>query len=160
MEPEATTNNSNRAVFYSNSKDAIAIEFLALDTEDDTQIGFSLGCLHFGAAAHKDDGRFVVPEHLKLFAVFGRIQFDLSRAIFVHKRTKITCLVICGHIQITLPRGVEIQTKNGCMVAGAFQSPPDVESNALQPVVSIDGFVLCGIASTQSNDNAPQLLVI
>jgi len=64
-------------------------------------------------------GRWIVPEHFRVFSVFGSAKVDLREAVLQYPVTVIETLAICADVQIIVPPGVIVEC-DGDALLGAF----------------------------------------
>jgi hypothetical protein len=88
-------------------------------------------------------GRWIVPEHFRVFSVFGSAKVDLREAVLQYPVTVIETLAICADIQIIVPPGVIVEC-DGDALLGAFTVSENKRSKATPrplggPVVRVQG---------------------
>jgi hypothetical protein len=64
-------------------------------------------------------GRWLVPEHFRVFSVFGSAKVDLREAVLQYPVTVIEALAVFADIQIIVPPGVIVEC-DGDALLGAF----------------------------------------
>ena len=86
------------------------------------------------------NGRWSVPRHMRLAAVFGNIELDLREAEISEGITEIEIMAVFGNCEITIPAGVRIDcTGDGfagnfeLRVSGGVEAAPDA------PMIRIRG---------------------
>jgi cell wall-active antibiotic response 4TMS protein YvqF len=67
----------------------------------------------------KKVGRWIVPQHLRVVAVFGNAKVDLRQAVLEHHETVIDARAVFAEIQIIVPPGVIVEC-DGEAIMGAF----------------------------------------
>lgn len=96
-----------------------------------------------GGAERK--GSWLVPRELKVWAFLGGVEIDLRDAKFAPGVTEIDVTAFMGGVQITVPRGVRVETI-GAAVMGGFESTAG-DATALdpaQPVLRVTGLAIMG----------------
>lgn len=88
-------------------------------------------------------GRWVVPEHLTVTAVFGEVILDLRQALLQSQRVTIYATVIGGRLELIVPDGVAVVLTRkprpaGRRTGGGTQPGPGV------PVIEVRAFTLGG----------------
>lgn len=68
---------------------------------------------------NRKTGRWMVPEHFRVFSIFGSAKVDLREAVLQHGVTEIEALAICADVQIIVPPGVIVEC-DGDALLGAF----------------------------------------
>ncbi len=68
---------------------------------------------------NRKTGRWIVPEHFRVFSVFGSAKVDLREAVLQYPVTVIEALAVCADIQIIVPPGVIVEC-DGDALLGAF----------------------------------------
>jgi hypothetical protein len=89
------------------------------------------------------EGRWVVPEHLAVAAVFGEVTLDLRDALLQARRTTVLATVLGGTVQLIVPDGVAVETTGKAILtrtSGAGGGIPAPET----PVIEIRAFGLAG----------------
>lgn len=68
---------------------------------------------------NRKTGRWMVPEHFRVFSVFGSAKVDLREAVLQYPVTVIETLAVFADIQIIVPPGVIVEC-DGDALLGAF----------------------------------------
>jgi hypothetical protein len=86
------------------------------------------------------NGRWAVPRHMRLAAVFGNIELDLRDAEISEGITEIEVMAVFGNCEITIPAGVRVEC-TGHGFAGNFELRVSggVDTPADAPVIRIRG---------------------
>lgn len=95
-------------------------------------------------------GSWIVPRHLKVFALMGGAELDLRNARLSPGVTEIEVFAVMGGVEITVPPGVRVETV-GTAFMGAFATDAG-EALALdqtQPVLRVSGLVIMGGVDTK-----------
>jgi hypothetical protein len=92
---------------------------------------------------NRKTGRWMVPEHFRVFSVFGSAKIDLREAVLQYPLTVIEALAVCADIQIIVPPGVIVEC-DGDALLGAFTVSENKRSKATPrplggPVVRVQG---------------------
>jgi hypothetical protein len=104
-------------------------------------------------------GAWVVPRHLKVFAVMGGAELDMRRARFAPGVTEIEVLSILGGVQILVPPGVRVEMLAVAAMGGVEANVADVPpSEEGAPVLRISGLaVLGGVEAKAKRPNTKRL---
>jgi hypothetical protein len=89
------------------------------------------------------EGRWVVPEHLAVAAVFGEVVLDLRDALLQARRTMVLATLVGGTVQLIVPDGVAVETSGTAIMTrttGTGGAMPAPEA----PVIEIRTFALAG----------------
>jgi hypothetical protein len=97
----------------SNAGDAEEIRAPALRTSPEARGIVSI------FADNRKVGRWLVPEHFRVFSIFGSAKIDLRDAVLQHRVTVIEALGLCADIQVIVPPGVAVEC-DGDALLGAF----------------------------------------
>ncbi|MDB4914909.1 MAG: hypothetical protein JWM95_2553 [Gemmatimonadetes bacterium] len=90
-------------------------------------------------------GSWIVPRHLKVFAVLGGCEIDLREARFAPGVTEMDCTAIMGGIEVTVPPGVRVESIGGAFMGGFEASGgDDLMLDPTQPVLRVSGLALMG----------------
>lgn len=90
------------------------------------------------------DGRWVVPEHLAVAAIFGEVVLDLRDALLQASRTVVMATVVGGTVALIVPEGIAVETTGTAVLtrtSGQLGRPlpaPDA------PVIEVRTFALAG----------------
>jgi hypothetical protein len=93
---------------------------------------------------NRKTGRWMVPEHFRVFSMFGSAKVDLREAVLQYPVTVIEALAICADVQIIVPPGVIVEC-DGDALLGAFTVSENKRSKRAipqplgGPVVRIQG---------------------
>lgn len=103
--------------------------------------------LAFFRAEHRT-GRWVVPSHVPVTSVGGRVTMDLCDALLQSRRVVVQLAVMAGTVTLIVPAGVRVVTSPSARVRslhnevrlppGVTALPPDA------PVIELSGFVYGG----------------
>ena len=91
-------------------------------------------------------GSWIVPQHLKVWAVAGGAALDLREARFAPGRTVIEVFAFMGGVEIIVPPGVRVETSSMSAVAGGIENKAGDATalSPLHPVVRLSGLVIFG----------------
>jgi hypothetical protein len=96
-----------------------------------------------GGSARK--GSWLVPRHLKVFAVLGGAQIDLREARFAPGVTEIDVTVFMGGVEVIVPPGVRVEAIGGAFMGGFEANGAEAMSLDLsQPVLRVSGLAIMG----------------
>ena len=103
-----------------------------------------------GGAERK--GSWIVPQHLKVWAVAGGAVLDLREARFAPGRTVIELFAFMGGVEILVPPGVRVETGSTAVFAGGIASEAGDATalSPLQPVIELSGLVIFGGVETKT----------
>lgn len=103
-----------------------------------------------GGAERK--GSWIVPQHLKVWAVAGGAVLDLREARFAPGRTVIELFAFMGGVEILVPPGVRVETGSTAVFAGGIESEAGDATalSPLQPVIELSGLVIFGGVETKT----------
>jgi len=90
-------------------------------------------------------GSWLVPRHLKVYAIMGGAEIDLREASFGAGVTEIEAYAIMGGIDILVPPGVRVEMM-GVGIMGGFDASAG-DASALsddQPIVRVSGMAVMG----------------
>nr|WP_188132277.1 DUF1707 domain-containing protein [Streptomyces boluensis] len=88
-------------------------------------------------------GRWRVGRRTHAYAVFGRVEIDLTEAIFEHQHVVIKVVSIFGNIEVRVPENVTLRG-TGSGVFGNFEVDTAESGDSQAPVVFVDGFSVFG----------------
>jgi hypothetical protein len=90
-------------------------------------------------------GSWIVPRHLKVFALMGGAVLDLRRARFAPGVTVIDAIALMGGIEVIVPPGVRVDCAGGAFMGGFDSRAGDAsDRSAGGPVVRLDGLAIMG----------------
>ncbi|MFC0555098.1 DUF1707 domain-containing protein [Planotetraspora thailandica] len=93
-------------------------------------------------------GRWVVPSHVPVTSVGGRITMDLCEALLQSRHVVVQLAVMAGTVTLIVPEGVRIVTAPSARVGSVrdeVRLPPGATGHAPDaPVIELAGFVLGG----------------
>lgn len=91
-------------------------------------------------------GSWVVPQHLKVWAVMGGAVIDLREARFAPGVTEIELFACLGGVEVIVPPGVRVETSSMSAVAGGIENKAGDATalSPLHPVVRLSGLVIFG----------------
>jgi hypothetical protein len=93
-------------------------------------------------------GRWVVPSHVPVTSLGGRITMDLCEALLQSRRVVVQLAVMAGTVTLIVPEGVRIVTAPSARVGSVrdeVRLPPGATRHAPDaPVIELAGFVLGG----------------
>ncbi|MQS13822.1 DUF1707 domain-containing protein [Streptomyces kaniharaensis] len=95
----------------------------------------------FGGASRK--GRWRVGSHLKVAAVFGGVDIDLSDAVFESPKVEIDVLSLFGGVEIRVPENVSLHG-GGVGIFGGFDVKEQTAADPYAPVVRVKGTAIFG----------------
>lgn len=93
---------------------------------------------------NRKTGRWMVPEHFRVFSVFGSAKVDLREAVLQYPVTVIEALAVLADIQIIVPPGVIVEC-DGDALLGTFTVSENKRSKRATPrplggpVVRVEG---------------------
>jgi hypothetical protein len=90
-------------------------------------------------------GSWLVPRHLKVYAIMGGAEIDLREASFAPGVTEIEAYAIMGGVDILVPPGVRVETM-GVGIMGGFDASAG-DASALsddQPILRVSGMAVMG----------------
>lgn len=93
---------------------------------------------------NRKTGRWLVPEHFRVFSVFGSAKVDLREAVLQYPVTVIEALAVLADIQIIVPPGVIVEC-DGDALLGTFTVSENKRSKRATPrplggpVVRVEG---------------------
>jgi Domain of unknown function (DUF1707)/Cell wall-active antibiotics response 4TMS YvqF len=90
------------------------------------------------------DGRWVVPEHLAVAAVFGEVVLDLRDALLQARRTTVLATVIGGTVHLIVPDGVTVQTTGTAVLSRTSGQLGGQLAAPEAPVIEIRTLALAG----------------
>lgn len=102
-------------------------------------------------ASNERKGSWIVPRHLKVYAVMGGVVVDLRNARFGPGVTEIDIFAFWGGVEVVLPPGVRVESF-GAAFMGAFESQGGDATalSALHPTVRLNGLVIMGGVETKT----------
>jgi Domain of unknown function (DUF1707)/Cell wall-active antibiotics response 4TMS YvqF len=90
-------------------------------------------------------GSWLVPRHLKVFAVMGGAQLDLREARFAPGVTEIEAYAVMGGVEILVPPGVRVETFGAAFMGGFEGRAGDATAlSPLHPIVRLSGLAIMG----------------
>jgi hypothetical protein len=90
-------------------------------------------------------GTWYVPQHLKVYAVMGGVELDLSAGRFAPGVTEIEVFVLMGGVDVIVPHGVRVEALGFALMGGFEASAGDATSDdPFQPVIRLTGFAAMG----------------
>ena len=90
-------------------------------------------------------GSWLVPRELKVWAIMGGASIDLRDAKFAPGVTEIDVTVLMGGVEITVPRGVRVETIGAGVMGGFAASAGDATAlDPSQPVLRVTGLAIMG----------------
>ena len=97
-------------------------------------------------------GSWIVPQHLKVWAIAGGAVLDLRDARFGPGRTVIELMVLMGGVEIIVPPGVRVETSSTAVFAGGVENEAGDATalSPLQPVIELSGLVVFGGVETKT----------
>lgn len=95
----------------------------------------------FSGASRK--GRWRITRKLNVFACFGGVEIDLTKAVFEHREIVINATAIFGGVEIRVPENVTLRGQ-GVGVFGGFEVQSFDSPDPDAPVVVIKGLALFG----------------
>ena len=96
-----------------------------------------------GGTARK--GPWLVPQHLKVIAVMGGVELDLTQARLSPGVTEIEVFTLMGGVEVLVPYGVRVEALGFAIMGGFEASAGDVSTaDPSQPVIRLTGFVAMG----------------
>ena len=97
-------------------------------------------------------GSWIVPQHLKVWAMAGGASLDLREARFAPGRTVIEVFAFMGGVEIIVPPGVRVETSSTAVFAGGVENEAGDATalSPLQPVIELSGLVIFGGVETKT----------
>ena len=96
-----------------------------------------------GGAERK--GSWLVPRELKVWAILGGASIDLRNAKFAPGVTEIDVTAFMGGVEITVPRGVRVETIGAGVMGGFGANAGDATAlDPSQPVLRVTGLAIMG----------------
>ncbi len=89
-------------------------------------------------------GGWIVPRHLKVWAVAGGGDLDLREARFAPGVTVIEIVAVMGGADVILPEGIRIEVMGAAFLGGFEHSGGSVIEDPDAPIVRISGLAVCG----------------
>ena len=98
-----------------------------------------------GGASRK--GSWIMPRHLKVFAMMGGAEIDLREARFAPGVSEIDVIAFMGGVEITVPRGVRVEVLGAAIMGGFAAEAGDASAlDEAQPVLRVTGLaVMAGV---------------
>jgi hypothetical protein len=89
------------------------------------------------------DGRWVVPEHLGVTAIFGEVVLDMREALLQSQRITVLATVVGGTVQLIVPDGVAVEMTGSAVLSrrGQVGTTP---TRSETPVIEVRAFALAG----------------
>jgi hypothetical protein len=96
-----------------------------------------------GGTARK--GAWLVPQHIKVFAIMGGVELDFSAARFGPGVTEIEVFTLMGGVDVVVPHGVRVEAMGVAIMGGFEASAGDVTAtDPTAPVIRLSGLALMG----------------
>lgn len=90
-------------------------------------------------------GSWLVPRHLKVYAVMGGVELDLREARFAPGVTEIEAYALMGGVEILVPPGVRVETFGAAFMGGFDSRAGDAAAlSPLHPIVRLSGLAIMG----------------
>lgn len=89
-------------------------------------------------------GQWLVPRHLKVWAVAGGGELDLREARFAPGVTQIEVVSLMGGVEVTLPEGVRVEVVGGAFLGGFDYHAGTAAEDPGAPLVRISGVAVMG----------------
>jgi hypothetical protein len=89
-------------------------------------------------------GGWMVPRHLKVWAVMGGGELDLREARFSPGVTRIEIVACMGGVELTLPEGVRVEVVGGAFLGGFEHKAGTPIEDPEAPVVRVSGVAIMG----------------
>jgi hypothetical protein len=90
-------------------------------------------------------GPWLVPQHIKVFAVMGGVELDFSAARFGPGVTEIEIFTLMGGVEVVVPHGVRVEAMGVAIMGGFETSAGDVTVNdPTAPVIRLSGLAVMG----------------
>jgi hypothetical protein len=93
------------------------------------------------------DGRWVVPDHLAVTAIFGEVVLDLREALLQSRRITLLATLMGGTVQLVVPDGIFVEVTGTAVLSRntglASQNPAEPASPAT-PVIEVRVLALGG----------------
>ncbi len=90
-------------------------------------------------------GSWIVPRHLKVFAMLGGCEIDLRDARFAPGVTELDVTAILGGIEVTVPPGVRVEAAGSAFLGGFDANGGEsMMIDPGQPVLRVTGLALLG----------------
>lgn len=90
-------------------------------------------------------GRWAPPGDMAAVALMGGVELDFRDAILQEGTTEINCFAFWGSVEITVPPGVEVESR-GFALMGGFDQDAELDARPASdaPRIVINGFALMG----------------
>ena len=99
-------------------------------------------------------GAWHVPRHLKVLAIMGGVELDLTGACFAPGVTEIEVYALMGGVEVIVPHGVRVEALGFAVMGGFDATAGDVQIlDPLQPVIRLTGFA--GIGGVEARHKKP-----
>jgi hypothetical protein len=98
-------------------------------------------------------GAWHVPQHLKVIAVMGGVELDLSGACFAPGVTEIEVYALMGGVDVVVPHGVRVEALGIAFMGGFEATAGDVRPDPHQPVIRLTGFA--GMGGVEARHKKP-----
>jgi hypothetical protein len=89
-------------------------------------------------------GRWRANERVRVIAVLGGSEIDLSRAVVTTPEVRLRCFALLGGISITVPKGVEVELTGLSLMGGRNLDVGDEPSRPGTPLIRVRAFALLG----------------
>jgi hypothetical protein len=146
------------AKYYSSDQDP---SVQAMRKSQGSANGVGVCCVRAGELAL--DGAFVVPKSIRFLVICNGAKVDMSRAMFVHPKTTITVVAVCGGAEIVVPPGVRTEV-SGLAIFGGFERDHAIDAienlSLNAPVIRIRGVAVFGGVSEKVNVSVPRLRML
>jgi hypothetical protein len=95
-------------------------------------------------------GRWRVPERMRVIAIMGGVELDLTEADLTAQVTEIDVIAVMGGLAVTVPPGVRLES-DGIAILGSFedQSHEPVSGDPNAPIVRVRGVAIMGGVETK-----------
>jgi len=108
-------------------------------------------------------GKFIVPKKINVTQfVTGDIELDFSLAEFVHPTTEIAVKDFLGGTEITVPKGVTVNTNTAQFLSdnGNNQAADSTVEVVNNPIINVRGFSILGGVEVEINEDVPAITIV
>jgi len=88
-------------------------------------------------------GQWLVPQHIKVFAIMGGVELDFRAARFGPGVTEIEIFTLMGGVEVVVPHGVRVEAM-GVAIMGGFEASAGDTTDPAAPVIRLSGLAVMG----------------
>jgi len=90
-------------------------------------------------------GQWLVPAHIKVFAIMGGVELDFRAARFGPGVTEIEIFTLMGGVEVVVPHGVRVEAMGVAIMGGFEASAGDTTvTDPAAPVIRLSGLAVMG----------------